>query len=153
MLADEGYAFEIVMVGRVNPSLVALATELSMLNNYVLFKKEVTYAQVAIEMQQSSALVMFSRFESLPCVILESLCCGLPVISSDVGGIPEVINDQNGILVKSQNKTQLKEAMKKMIDNYAFYNRKRISEEAADQFSFPAVGKKIHEVYKSIIPS
>lgn len=151
LLADEGYVFEILMIGRINPALIALAGEFSILNNYILFKEEVTYAQIAIEMQQSSALIMFSRFESLPCVILEALCCGLPVISSDVGGIPEVINEQNGILVMNENKIQLKEAMKKMIDNYTFYNRKSISEDAVNQFRFPVVGKKIHELYKSII--
>ncbi len=153
LLADEGYVFEVLMIGRINPALKALASELSMLNNFIFFNGEVTYAQIAIEMQQSSALIMFSRFESLPCVILEALCCGLPVVSSDAGGIPEVINEQNGILVKSENKTQLKEAMKKMVDNYTFYNRKSISEDAVDQYSFTVVGKKIVEVYNSIIHS
>ncbi len=152
LLANEGCSFEILMIGRFNLPLIKLAGDL-MLNNYILFKEEVTYAQVALEMQQSSALIMFSRFESLPCVVLEALCCGLPVVSSNVGGIPEVINKQNGILVNSENKIQLKEAMKKMIDNYTLYDRKDISDNAAKQFSIPVVGRKIHEVYKGIISS
>jgi glycosyltransferase involved in cell wall biosynthesis len=44
------------------------------------------------------------------------LCCGLPVISSNVGGIPEVISKENGILVQSENIADLAGAMIQMIE-------------------------------------
>ena len=112
---------------------------------------ELSYAEVAQEMKLSSALIMFSRYENQPCVIVEALCCGLPVISSSVGGIPEIINDANGMLVSSENENELIHAMKQMIQNYRQYNRKQMADDAAKKFSYGAVGKEITAVYKGIM--
>jgi L-malate glycosyltransferase len=75
----------------------------------------------------------------------------MPVVSSEVGGINEVINDKNGILVKSENELQLKEAMKKMILNYADYNRQAIADDAKAKFSYAVVGKQFTEIYEGLI--
>ena len=48
--------------------------------------------------RKSRCLVMASSSENAPCVIAEALCTGLPVISSNVGGIANMIDDSNGIL-------------------------------------------------------
>jgi glycosyltransferase involved in cell wall biosynthesis len=102
-------------------------------------------------MQLSSSLLLFSRFENLPCVILEALCCGLPVISSRVGGIPEVIDGENGILVESGNIPDLVTAMIQMIENYAEYNRKLIAEKAIAFFNYNTVGKQYSDIYNTVL--
>lgn len=150
-LKSEGYDFELLMVGNEEKGLIRLASQTGLLNNYVFFKPVVPYADIAMEMQQSSALLMFSRFENLPCIILEALCCGLPVISSRVGGVPEVVNGTNGILVESENITALAEAMKQVINTYTTYNRAEIAAKAAAEFSYDKVGMQYAEVYKSIL--
>ncbi len=149
LLANENISFELILVGNKNDDLLRLAEELKLLNHYVFFMGEIPYGKVAEEMQSSSALVMFSKYESLPCVILEALCCGLPVISSNVGGISEVINNTNGILVESENVIQLKEAMKKMITIYNIYNKEYIAESAGQKFSYSTVGSQISKLYKN----
>jgi len=51
--------------------------------------------------QNAAALVVPSRFDSFPTVIVEALACGTPVIASRVGGIPTVIRHEvNGLLVE-----------------------------------------------------
>ena len=102
-------------------------------------------------MQEANALLMFSRFENSPCSIIEALCCGLPVIATRVGGIPELINETNGMLVESLDNKGLIAAMGEMITNYTVYNRKKIAEDAAARFSYPVIGKKLDEVYASLI--
>ena len=150
LLWDEGAGFELVMVGPLNPAIKKLAAELLLSGSQIIFKDEIPYEEVAKEMQRSSAFVLFSTVENLPCVVLEALCCGLPVISSGVGGIKEVINSTNGILVEKGNKQQLKDAMKKIITDYKIYDRKLISEEAIAKFNYTSVGKQITNIYEEI---
>ncbi len=53
-----------------------------------------------------------SRTENLPYAILEAGLCGLPIIATSVGGIPEIIHDmQNGILVHPNNPKEIAEAV------------------------------------------
>lgn len=151
LLAQKGYQFELVLIGNKKPELESLAKQKGLFNSHIFIKDFISYPEVATQMQQSSALLMFSRFENLPCVVLEALCCGLPVISTRVGGIAEVIDDRNGLLVNNGDVEGLANAMKKMIDNYAVYNRSQIAEEATKKFSYAVVGAKYNEWYKKII--
>ena len=141
LLAKQGYRFELVLFGNDNPELSTFAAQKEILNTHVFINSFVSYAEVAAQMRKSSALLMFSRFENLPCVVLEAVCCGLPVISTRVGGIPEVINERNGILIESEDVEALSNAMKKMMDSYSAYDRSGIALSAAEKFSFPVVGK------------
>ncbi len=49
---------------------------------------------------QANCLVMASSSENAPCVISEALCADLPVVSSHVGGIADMVDDSNGNLFK-----------------------------------------------------
>jgi glycosyltransferase involved in cell wall biosynthesis len=64
-------------------------------------------------------MVMPSAWEGFGMVFLEALVQGVPVISTRVSGIPEVVRDGvDGFLVESQNAEALREAMEKMITDY-----------------------------------
>lgn len=151
ILKDRGVRFELQMTGSKNEKLERQAADWGLQNEYVFFENAVPYAEVANRMQQASALLLFSRFENLPCVMLEALCCGLPVVSSRVGGIAEVINESNGILVDSENVAQLAAAMETMIHTYASFNREEISAKARRRFNYNVVGKQYLEVYQQVL--
>ena len=148
LLKDKGCVFEVRMVGNRKPALVQLAADMGLLDKYVFIESAVPYTDVANMMQQSSALLLFSRYENLPCVMLEALCCGLPVVSSRVGGIPEIIDESNGILVDKNEVGQLANAMQQMMNNYTKYKRETIAAVAKQQFNYETVGKQYVEVYK-----
>lgn len=147
LVKDKGYHFELLMLGKMDNILIAAAADMGISNN-VLFMPAVPYEEVAVQMQQSTALVLFSWFESLPCVILEALCCGLPVISANVGGISEVIDHTNGQLVEAGNVEQLAAAMCDLIDNIAQYNRGNIADTATKKFNYATVGKQYLSLYE-----
>lgn len=140
----------LLMVGPYPQEVLRYAREIGLDENTVPFTGAVSYRQVAEILNLSQALVLFSRYESLPCVIIEALCCGLPVISSNVGGISEVINIRNGILVNSEDEQQLTAAFIKMFTIYKNYDRRSISDSATRLFSYHAIGNKMNEVYKKI---
>lgn len=142
--------FELVMVGNRDNSMQVYAREEG-LNDFVVFKGEVSYEQVAAEMQLSDVLILFSEIENSPCVIGETLSCGLPVIATNVGGIPELVNQENGFLLEPGNTEALASAMQKMIDQYDRYNRKKIAEDARAKFSYPVVGKMFDSVYSGLM--
>jgi glycosyltransferase involved in cell wall biosynthesis len=150
MAAEAGCEFELLFVGKEDAVLAAAARKAGLLDGMVSFMPEQPYHQVAKQMQDASALLLFSRFENLPCVVLEALCCGLPVISTNVGGLPEVIDNTNGILVQNEDIAGLATAMQQMIQNYAAYNRAAIAQKAVLQFSYGMVAGELVSVYKTV---
>ena len=117
----------------------------------VFYTGEISYPEVASQMQHASAFVLFSRHENFPCVIVEALCCGLPCIATNVGGVREAVNNDNGILIKSESEVQLIEAMAKMMNEYHRFDRSKIAEEAQEKFSYSTIGKQFYELYRQIV--
>jgi glycosyltransferase involved in cell wall biosynthesis len=117
-------------------------------SNRIIFTGLVPYDQVAKRLQQADLLVLFSRYENLPCVILEALCCGIPVVSTDVGGVAEVISEFNGRLVKNEDENGLLKAILEVKANYRQYDREAIAEEACGQFNFETIGKQFLAAYQ-----
>jgi glycosyltransferase involved in cell wall biosynthesis len=104
---------------------------------------------VAEIVRSASAFVSFSNYENQPCSILEALCCGVPVIATKVGGIPEVINSQNGILIDPLNESQLLHAMEMMMGKFKNFDLESIAKSAKMKFSYNAVGSQLNLLYQS----
>ena len=150
LLAGQRTDFEMVIVGPAADKLKEKVAAMG-LASIVTFTGEISYPEVASEMQKASALVLFSRYENHTCVVIEALCCGLPVISSDTGGIKEAINDTNGILVESGNEKQLSNAMNALMNEYAEYNRKNIAVTAGERFKYDTIGRKFYDLYNEVL--
>lgn len=121
------------------------------IDDHINFHGEKTIEEIAVAMQQHDAFVLFSNYENLPCVIIEAHACGLPVIATDVGGISEQINPENGLLIDAAKEDDLCTAMIAIIDNYDKYNAEAIRAEAVAKYSYPEVGKQFFELYKKMI--
>lgn len=148
---ETGGTATLQMVGNLNDTLPGYAASLGLASDKVCFKGIVSYQQVASEMQESDCLILFSNIENSPCVIGEALCCGLPVIATNVGGIPELVNSENGILVNAGNEDDLLSAMKAMFANANKYDRKKIAEDATAKFSYSVIGKELDDIYNEIL--
>ncbi len=99
-------------------------------------------------LNRSYGLILFSNYENLPCVIVESFACGVPVISTNVGGISEIINKTNGVLIQSKNEQELLEAMDFTIKKS--WDKNTIRQFAIDNFSLDKIGKEFDDIYRSI---
>ncbi len=108
------------------------------------------YDEVARQMQKSDLLVLFSRYENLPCVILEAFCCGVPVVATRVGGIEEVVKANNGVLVDSEDEKAFYEAVLGAMENHSLYNREQIAIEAANKFNYTTIGQQFVHAYREV---
>jgi len=144
--------FVFTFIGDVQQAQRDFAAQLA-LSERLEFKGELSHKMVAGIMHQSDILVMFSNYENLPCVILEALSCGMPVISSDVGGISEWIGNSNGILVKPGDEDQLLHALSFMMDHFEDYNRELMHQFAIDHFSPAVIAGKFLDIYKKALIS
>ncbi|MES2774235.1 MAG: glycosyltransferase [Bacteroidota bacterium] len=122
------------------------------LKSSVSFAGELPHHLVATELKQAHAMLMFSRYENLPCVILEALCCGLPVIATRVGGIHEHIHSHNGFLVENGDKPGLEQTIIEMITSYQRFDLQQIATVAASKYNYETVGKMILANYKEFFP-
>ncbi|WP_084312844.1 glycosyltransferase [Desulfobulbus elongatus] len=81
------------------PALVQLRDTCG-LADVVSFLGKVPHDRLPGYYNAADVLVLPSRMEGVPMVVLESLACGTPVIAATVGGIPELVrNGENGILL------------------------------------------------------
>lgn len=141
---------QLIMIGNRDGTYVKMAESLGLLNVSVFFRGEVAYREVGAELQRSHCLVLNSWIENSPCVIGEALCCGLPVIATEVGGIPELLDKSNGVLVSPRNPEQLYGAMLQMLENRGVYQSAAISQKAHERFGYGAVGAIFNEAYSSL---
>lgn len=150
-MRDSPLEWKLVMVGPAPENLQALAGGLG-LDHRIEWKGEISFSSVAAEMRKADALVMFSRYENLPCVIAEALCCGLPVVSSRVAGIPEMLDDTNAIMVDPENEVQLQSALLQMLTENK-WSRESIAGAAKEIYNFQKIAREISAAYKQVDPS
>ncbi len=137
-------------VGPASEAHKTLAVDLG-LAEQISWEGLLPYAVVAKQIQTGDALVHFSKYENLPCVINEALCCGVPVISSDVGGISEIIDSSNGCLVQNGNVAELAEALNNFLSNPSKFNKQNISARAMAMFRYETIGMQLMELYKEVL--
>ena len=121
------------------------------LEDCVIFHGKKTTAEVAQAYQEADFFVLFSNFENLPCVIVEAFASGVPVLSTAVGGIAEILSPERGILINSGDEDALLKGMNTMLDHCHEYDREAIRAYAVKTFAARNIGQQIFEEYKKVI--
>ncbi len=120
------------------------------LGNRIKIEGEKTHHQIAIEMQNAHAFILFSNIENLPLVLIEAMSTGLPVITTNVGGIPEIFNSFAGYMIHPRDVGELHLSMKKMIANYDYFDNEKISNYAFQHFSYEKVAESFNSIYEKM---
>ena len=105
-------------------------------------------------MQNVDALILTSHHEGLPIVILEALSLGLPILSTPVGAIPDIIQDGvNGFLSKSINKNDMID----IIEKFSKLNKSELEEISRNniilfnkEFSIKACAEKHITLFRNV---
>ena len=104
ILLEKGVPFQYSIIGGAGDEELQFLVDNLGLNNYVILQRRKPQPEVFNLMQEASLLLMPSLEEGIPNVVVEAMAIGLPVISTDCGGVPELItNDKDGWLVPTRN--------------------------------------------------
>ncbi len=137
--------------GKMKYRLVRLAEKLK-INEKVFFLPSV--ANTAEVLQEIDIFVMPSLQEGLGLSILEAQACAIPVIASEVGGIPSVIeNNVTGILVPPMDSAALADAIKKIMSDkkLAIELGFKGKESAQNNFDLKDMADKVENLYIKVI--
>ncbi len=103
--------------------------------------------------QSAYMLVLGSENEPFGRVLVEAMACGVPVIASRGGGVPEIVrHGQDGLLVTPGNVDELAEAMERLLEDKTLRKRfVRSSQQRAELFSLDAHVANMLDVFKNAI--
>ncbi|MDC0969272.1 glycosyltransferase family 4 protein [Alphaproteobacteria bacterium] len=98
-------------------------------------------------------LVHPTRADTLPLSIIEAMYFAKPVVSSNIGGIPSLVDEETGILVDPGQPQLLAKAINNIIDNpgKAREMGKKGREKILKTFSWPKTASKTLQAYKDIL--
>ena len=102
---------------------------------------------------QSDVFILPSYYEGLPISILEAMSYSMPIISTQIGGIPEIVEDGvNGYLIHPGNKGELKQAIDSLITNTEL--RRKMGKESqcmVGRFLPESVIRQLSDLYKLLL--
>ena len=98
-------------------------------------------------LNKSKLMIMTSKNEGLPMCILESFSCGVPVVSTAVGSIPNVVNERNGFCSNSDN--EIIEFISNYLKNESFQIELKNStlQYFNEEFSYTNYSKELIKIY------
>ena len=119
------------------------------LANVVKFKGFINNDILPRYLKKYSFLVLPSRYETFGIVLIEAMACGIPVIATKVGAIPEIVaSDEVGILVKPNSPEALAEGIKNATKKD--WDREKIRDYAT-KFSIEKTAIEVGNVYDEIL--
>lgn len=137
--------------GGIDSSLVKLSKKLG-ISKKVEFTGRLLEHEVRLIMSRSACLVLPSLAESFGMTILEAMASETPVVATNVGGIPDVVEDYvNGLLVRPADPHALAESMDRVVSDLGL--RRKLVEKGkrtCREFSWEKIAQKTLMVYDQI---
>lgn len=123
------------------------------LNGCIQFAGQVPQESIPRFMHQADVFVLSSLSESFGIVNLEAMAAGLPIVATNVGGIPDIVEEGvNGYLVNAKNPDEIAERVLIFLQNDEM--REEISannREKAEMFTWSRVAEKVEKEYQKAI--
>ena len=141
------FALDVVGDGPELSAYTRLARELR-LGDRVTFHGFKPKRAIAEMMRRASFFVLPSLFENQPVVLIEAMASGLPVLATRVGGAPELVSEDVGLLVPPADAESLRQGIERMLSSFGEYPSEAIAAAAATRFSYQKVGAVWTQVYE-----
>ena len=139
--------FSLIIFGQPSESTENYARSLN-LGHAVEFKGMSSQEILRAYIQESMALILYSRFETFGCVIIEANACGKPVIVSDIPVFHENVKaGLTGSFVPLNSPQLLADAMFSVANDKYMFDPEIIHKWSVDHYSFEKVGKQFVKFY------
>lgn len=115
---------------------------------------EMSYEYVIKEMLSCDIFVLPTYTEGFPNVILESMACGCAIVSTTVGAIPEMLEEEAGscygLMVKPKDTVQLQAVIEKMLNDEVLKKecRLNVKKRVFERYNISSVWEQLMEVWK-----
>ena len=111
---------------------------------------ELNHEQCLCEIKKASILVLPSKSEGFPNVILEAMACRTTIIATDVGALPYILSNECGICIKQEDIDQLSNSLISLLTNKKLRDSlsKNAYNKCANDFSLEAVFKRYIEIWR-----
>ena len=115
----------------------------------IIYEGPKFHDEVLERLKDMDALILPSYSEGFPLVVLEAMAYGLPIISTPVGSVPDMIGEEGGILIKLKDSASIIEAVEEIKPyekrhKMAQYNLDKVKREYLSE----TVLKKLLEIYR-----
>ena len=130
--------------------LMSLSKELK-IEKQIDFLGALSREEVSKYMSRCNAFVLASKYETFGVVYIEALASGKPVIGTYNGGAEDIINKDNGLLVKVNDIDELGKAMYYMTQNISFYDSEKIRSQCIEKYSKKKIISEILKLYRNVM--
>lgn len=133
---------------------VRRAMEECRLRERVTLLGPISHEELIDEYARAQVLLMGSREETTPQAVAQAMACGLPVIASRVGGIPDMVEDgRTALLFPHGDVAACAEHIRRMLDDNAFRTsmEHRARVEAEKRFDPKSVAEETVHAYREVI--
>ncbi|MDX1829994.1 MAG: glycosyltransferase [Lutibacter sp.] len=133
------------LIGKDSEKYKQLIKSLHIKNAHII--NNIPHNEVADYLKKSNIFVLFSNYENLPCVILEAFSCGIPVVSTDVGGINEYFPENFGYLIPVKDENSLEKNILKIYHKEIRIDKKLMHSYAEKNFGINTISNSFTKLY------
>jgi glycosyltransferase involved in cell wall biosynthesis len=118
----------------------------------IFFHGEVMQPEIAAAMREADVLILYSKYETFGCVVIEANACGKPVIVSDIPVFHELVTeDKNGLFGNGNDPAALAVILESFAEKRKVFDQATIAAEAASHYSYAVVGRQIKDIYEELL--
>jgi glycosyltransferase involved in cell wall biosynthesis len=145
----ESVALDVVGDGLLRSQYEAQASRLG-LTDSVVFHGLLPRTGVAALMRSADLFVLASRFDNSPCVLLEAMACGVPIVATRVGGVPSLVEPDVGALAEPNDAASLTRQVETMLERLGSFDRLQIAERAQRRFGRATIARELAHAYADV---